>query len=76
MSDILKDITDELPKVITDACFEGANIVLYTENAAFFREGTAQIRELVNKYKKRIELRLKKCLLICLLVRRAKSKRS
>ena len=40
MSDILKDITDELPKVITDACFEGANIVLYTED-----------KELVEAYK-------------------------
>ena len=31
--DILKGITEELPKVIVDAGFEGANIVLYTDNA-------------------------------------------
>ncbi len=55
--DIIKGITEELPKVIIDACFEGANIVLYTDNAEFFKEGEAQIKELVNKYKKRIELR-------------------
>ena len=57
MVDILKAITDELPKVIKDASFEGANIVLYTENAEFFKTGEAEIKELVNKFKKRIELR-------------------
>jgi len=57
MVDILKAITDELPKVINDASFEGANIVLYTENAEFFKTGEAEIKELVNKFKKRIELR-------------------
>jgi len=55
--DILKGITEELPKVIVDAGFEGANIVLYTDNVEFFKEGESQIKELVNKYKKRIELR-------------------
>ncbi len=55
--DILKEITDALPKVITDSCFEGANIVLYTDNVEFFRNGEAQIKELVNHFKKRIELR-------------------
>ncbi|MEM4625319.1 MAG: beta-CASP ribonuclease aCPSF1 [Candidatus Pacearchaeota archaeon] len=56
--DILKSITDELPSsIIVDACFEGANIVLYTDDAAFFRHSDLKIRELVNKYKKRIELR-------------------
>ena len=39
MVDILKAITDELPKVINDASFEGANIVLYTDNAEFFKTG-------------------------------------
>ena len=55
--DILKGITEELPKVITDSCFEGANIVLYTDNIEFFRNGESQIKELVNQFKKRIELR-------------------
>ena len=57
MADILKTIKEELPKVIVDAGFEGANIVLYTDNVEFFKEGESQIKELVNKYKKRIELR-------------------
>jgi hypothetical protein len=54
--DILKNITEELP-YITDAGFEGANIVLYTDNEKFFKEGESQIKEIVNKIKKRIELR-------------------
>src|SRR3989338_7553629 len=57
MTDILKSITSELPKVISDAGFEGANIVLYTNDKDFFREGEAKIKEIVNKIKKRIELR-------------------
>ncbi|MFA6023412.1 MAG: beta-CASP ribonuclease aCPSF1 [Candidatus Pacearchaeota archaeon] len=55
--DILKSITDELPKVISDVGFEGANIVIYTDNAQFFREGESQIKDIVNRVKKRIELR-------------------
>ena len=57
MSDILKDIQKELPKVISDADFEGSNIVLYTDDLDFFRDNEGKIRELVNKFKKRIELR-------------------
>jgi len=57
MSDILKDIQKELPKVISSANFEGANIVLYTNDIDFFRDNEGKIKELVNKFKKRIELR-------------------
>jgi len=58
MTDILKDITKELPKgVVTTANFEAANIVLYTDNEDFFLKGETQIKEIVNKIKKRIELR-------------------
>lgn len=57
MPDILKSILDELPKVITDAVFEAANIVLYTDDKAFFKTGEPKIKELVDKVKKRIELR-------------------
>lgn len=57
MADILKDIQKELPKVIKSANFEGANIVLYTDDVDFFRDNQGQIKELVNKFKKRIELR-------------------
>ena len=39
MADILKTIKEELPKVITDVAFEGANIVLYTEDKEFFKNG-------------------------------------
>ncbi len=55
--DILKNITDQLKGQITEASFEGANIVLYTDNANFFREGEPQIKEIVDKIKKRVELR-------------------
>jgi KH/beta-lactamase-domain protein len=57
MADILKDIQKELPKVINSANFEGANIVLYTDDMNFFRDNEGKIKELVNKFKKRIELR-------------------
>ena len=55
--DILKNITEQLHGNITEATFEGANIVVYTDNAKFFREGESQIKEIVNQIKKRIELR-------------------
>lgn len=56
--DIIKSILDELPKnAITDAIFEGANIVLYSEDKDFVRNGEGKIKEAVNKIKKRIELR-------------------
>ena len=57
MADILKDVQKELPKVIKSASFEGANIVLYTDDIDFFSDNQGQIKELVNKFKKRIELR-------------------
>jgi len=55
--DILKQIIEQLHESITDASFEGANIVLYTDNAKFFKEGEAKIKEIVDQIKKRIELR-------------------
>ena len=57
MSDILKIILDELPKGVSSANFEGANIVLYTADKNFFLTSDEKIRELVNKIKKRVELR-------------------
>lgn len=56
MTDILKHITDKLHSV-TEANFEGANIVLYTDNEKFFKEGEPKIKEIVDELKKRIELR-------------------
>ena len=57
MTDILKHVTEKLKSSITEANFEGANIVLYTENEKFFKEGEPRIKELVDEIKKRIELR-------------------
>lgn len=57
MADILKDIQKELPKGISSANFEGANIVFYTEDMDFFIDNKGLIKELVGKFKKRIELR-------------------
>jgi hypothetical protein len=63
MADILKTIKEALPYAISDATFEGANIVLYTEDKEFFKNGDAQIKEVVSKIKKRIELRADKKIL-------------
>jgi KH/beta-lactamase-domain protein len=58
MTDILKNIESELPKgVISSTNFEGANIVVYTADRKFFQSGEEKIKEVVNKIKKRIELR-------------------
>jgi len=57
MPDILKHITNKLEGKITEANFEAANIVLYTDNEAFFRQGESRIKEIVDELKKRIELR-------------------
>ncbi|MCK4647444.1 beta-CASP ribonuclease aCPSF1, partial [Candidatus Pacearchaeota archaeon] len=55
--DILKNIIDQLKEDITEASFEGANIVLYTNNETFFKQGEPKIKEIVAQIKKRIELR-------------------
>ncbi len=55
--DILKNIKSRLDEDITDANFEGANIVLYTGDSEFFKNGEAKIKEIVNDIKKRVELR-------------------
>jgi len=65
MADILKSILADLPKnVVSSANFEGANIVLYTDSREFFLEGEKKIKEIVNKIKKRIELRASQDLLL------------
>lgn len=55
--DILKNIKERLHGDVSEASFEGANIVLYTSNENFFKTGGSKIREIVNEIKKRIELR-------------------
>ncbi len=55
--DILKNVTEQLHGDITEATFEGANIVLYTSNEKFFKDDKGKIKEIVEQIKKRIELR-------------------
>lgn len=57
MLEILKNITDRLHGEVSEASFEGANIVLYTKNENFFKDDHGKIKEIVNDLKKRIELR-------------------
>ena len=58
MSEIIDEILKHLPKTkISDAVFEGANIVLYTKNKDFFLDDKGVVKEIVNMIKKRIELR-------------------
>ncbi|MBI2662124.1 beta-CASP ribonuclease aCPSF1 [Candidatus Woesearchaeota archaeon] len=57
MADILKEILKVLPDKISDATFEGANIVLYTKNKEYFLDNQGTIRKAVEQFKKRIELR-------------------
>ena len=65
MVDIIESILSGLPKgKIEMAEFEGANIVLYTKDKKFFLEGEGQIKEVVNKIKKRIELRAEQEILL------------
>jgi hypothetical protein len=65
MSDILEGVTKELPKgVVSTATFEGANIVLYTKDKEFFLTGDEKLRGVVDKFKKRVELRCDDSLLM------------
>ncbi len=58
MSKIIKEILKKLPEdKISDASFEGANIVLYTKDKEFFLNNDGQIRKIVEDIKKRVELR-------------------
>lgn len=65
MVDILKTIEDQLPKgVVASTIFEGANIVVYTSDSSFLKGGDSDIKEVVNKIKKRVELRGDKSILM------------
>jgi predicted metal-dependent RNase len=51
-TDILETIKSELPKgTISSMNFEGANIVIYTEDGKFLKEGDEVIKGIVNKIK-------------------------
>jgi uncharacterized protein len=55
--EILENIKERLHGQVKEANFEGANIVLYTDNEKFFKEGEGTIKSIVDEIKKRIELR-------------------
>jgi KH/beta-lactamase-domain protein len=58
MADVIKEVLEFMPKdKITDACYEGANIVLYTKSKKFFLNHGDEVRKAVGKVKKRIEVR-------------------
>jgi uncharacterized protein len=58
MTKIIKEIMKFLPEdKISEACFEGANIVLYTKSKDFFFNNNGIIKEIVDNIKKRVELR-------------------
>ena len=58
MADIIKEILKHLPsEKISDAGYEGANIVLYTKDRDFFINNKGIIKSVVDEFKKRIELR-------------------
>jgi len=66
MVKILTEIKKELPKdKIKSIVFEAANIVVYTNDRNYLFSGRLDIKNLVWKFKKRIELRIDKTLLIC-----------
>ncbi|MBI4450887.1 beta-CASP ribonuclease aCPSF1 [Candidatus Woesearchaeota archaeon] len=58
MVDIIKEMIKLLPEGrVSDAAFEGANIVLYTKDKEFFLNNEGMIRRVVDEFKKRVELR-------------------
>lgn len=58
MANIIKEILKSLPEEkVSEACFEGANIVLYTKDKEFFLNNEGLIKQVVDSIKKRIELR-------------------
>ena len=58
MNEILKEVMKFLPEdKISDAGFEGANIVLYTKDTDFFLNNNGIIKKIVDNIKKRVELR-------------------
>ncbi len=57
-SKIIKEILKSLPEgSISDAAFEGANIVLYTKDKDYFFDNKGSIKKVVDDIKKRVELR-------------------
>ena len=58
MADIIKEILKLVPEnKISEAGYEGANIVLYTKDREFFLDNKGVIKKVVDEFKKRVELR-------------------
>src|SRR3989338_4433984 len=58
MGNIIKEIMKSLPEdKVSEAAFEGANIVLYTKYREFFLNNEGMIKRVVDEIKKRVELR-------------------
>lgn len=65
--EIISKIKENLPSgaAITDYCFEGANIVLYTKNKRLIgEEGKEVVKKIVDTIKKRVEIRMDPSLLL------------
>ncbi len=65
--EIISEIKKNLPRgaLITDYSFEGANIVLYTKNKKLIgEEGKEIVRKIVDKLKKRVEIRMEPSMLM------------
>lgn len=65
-AEILQTIKDSLPKDVefSEICFEGSEIVLYTKDEEFLVNCYETIRKIVDKVKKRIEVRADPSLLL------------
>ena len=58
MANIIDEVLKHIPKgKISEACFEAANIVLYTKDKDFFLQNNGIIKKIVDDIKKRVELR-------------------
>ena len=57
MSEITKEILARLPdNKISEAGFEGANIVLYTKDTSFFLDNYGSIRKIVDEFRAKLRL--------------------
>src|SRR3989338_1153384 len=65
-SDVIEEIKQTIPKtaLISEIDYEGSEIILYTKNKEFFRTSGDLIRSIVNRVKKRIEVRCDPSILI------------
>ncbi|MBI4896530.1 MAG: beta-CASP ribonuclease aCPSF1 [Candidatus Aenigmarchaeota archaeon] len=54
-----KELKAQLPKSadITNVCYEGSELIVYTKNKDYFKTCTEDIKKIVNTIKKRIEVR-------------------